>query len=75
MKVTTDATLDNATSPNERRWVGTASGGTGNSSGDSVSQSLSFDLPTNQAVALVGKGFDGESGITARGVSTWEELF
>lgn len=75
VKVTTDATLDNATSPNERRWIGTAPGGSGNKAGAVMTEELSFDLPANQAVTLAAKAFSGGSGITARGASTWQELF
>jgi len=75
VKVTTDASLDNAASPTERRWVSAVVGGGAQTTADASKTDLSFDLAGDQVMAIAVKAYPGQSGITARGSVSWEEAF
>jgi hypothetical protein len=65
-----DGTFD---APGERRWVGYAVAGQGNKPGGASSESLTFNLPADQPVALVAQGVGGTA--TLSGLASWEEYF
>lgn len=66
----TSATVDSA---GERRWVGYAPAGQGNATDSISADSLSFNLPVNQPVALFAQAVGGDS--TVSGAVAWEEYF
>jgi hypothetical protein len=65
-----DASFDE---PGERRWVGYATAGQGNSAGSVGGGNLNFNLPATQPVALVAQGVGGTAELS--GFASWEEYF
>jgi hypothetical protein len=57
----------------ERRWPGYVTAGQGNQPSSVSSEDLTFNLPSDQPVALVAQGVGGTA--TLSGVVAWEEFF
>lgn len=70
VQVDTDSSL---TSNGERRWVGHAFEGQGNSAGAAEENKLDFNLPSDRTVTLAAQAVGGSA--TASGTVSWEEYF